>query len=191
MEGEVNNQLSQVKKQKHIGALKWILVVGLVVVLNLFFNFAIQLIYDAPEYTDFCEEKQVRIQPETQEECLAEGGQWTEDRFIRAVRVEELAPAVKGYCNTDFTCRQEFDDTRSVYNRNVFVVLAILGVASIVLGVFISASSVSLGLSLGGVLSLVIASIRYWSDMDEILRVIILGFALVALIWVGIKKLRD
>ena len=67
----------------------------------------------------------------------------------------------------------------------------ILGVASLVAGIFISATSVSIGLSLGGVLSLIIGSIRYWSDMDDILRVIMLGVALLALIWVGIKKLKD
>jgi hypothetical protein len=194
MDLESVNQTAQVKKEKHVTALKWILVVGLIVVLNLFFNFAIQLVYDQPEYIDFCEEKQVKVQPQTQEECLAEGGAWTEDPYYEKERAvtPALEPIVRqGYCDADFTCRQEFDDARSVYNRNVFVVLAILGVASILAGIFITVSSVSLGLSLGGVLSLIIASIRYWSDMDEILRVIILAVALIALIWVGIKKLRD
>ena len=177
-----------VKKEKHFNVLKWILVLGIIVVLNLFFSFAIKLVYDSPEYTDFCTEKQVRVQPNTQEECTVEGGQWSE----YDIRDPKLAEGeATGYCNTDFTCRQEFDDERSVYNRNVFVILVILGVTSLVAGIFVSAASVSIGLSLGGVLSLIIGSIRYWSDMDDILRVIMLGVALLTLIWVGIKKLKD
>ncbi|HJN62965.1 MAG TPA: hypothetical protein QGH03_01905 [Candidatus Paceibacterota bacterium] len=196
MENLDKNQM--IKKEKHFNILKWILVLGIIVVLNLFFSFAIKLVYDSPEYTDFCTEEQVRVQPDTEEGCIDEGGQWSEkDPYL--MRGPELMTGgpeltegeATGYCDTDFTCRQEFDDKRSVYNKNVFVVLVILGVASLVAGIFISATSVSIGLSLGGVLSLIIGSIRYWSDMDDILRVIMLGVALLALIWVGIKKLKD
>ena len=49
---------------------------------------------------------------------------------------------------------------------------------------------VSLGLSLAGILSLIIGSMRYWSAMDDYLRVVILGLALAALIYIGIKKFR-
>ena len=52
------------------------------------------------------------------------------------------------------------------------------------------AEAVSLGLSLGGVLSFVIGTIGYWSDLSDVLRVVVLGIALVALIYLGIKKVR-
>jgi predicted membrane metal-binding protein len=79
-----------------------------------------------------------------------------------------------------------------VYNRNVFVTLVILGVLSLVAGFFIRKSaSVSLGLSLGGVLALVVASVRYWSDMNDYLRVAVLAVALVILVILGIKKIKD
>ena len=188
-----NNINEEINKRKHFNALKWILVIGIVVVLNLFFNFAIKLAYDAPERTEFCQEKQVQPLVEDSKACVEIGGQWTEDRFAREnIRAEKFAPdAPTGYCDRDFTCRKAYEDVRSVYNRNVFLLLTILGVASIVGGVFIAATSVSLGLSLGGVLSLVIGSMRYWSNMDDILRVVVLGVALVALIWLGMKKLKD
>ncbi|MBU2263298.1 hypothetical protein KJ750_01400, partial [Patescibacteria group bacterium] len=51
--------------------------------------------------------------------------------------------------------------------------------------------AVALGFSFGGILSLIIGTIRYWSGMDDYLRFIILGVALAILIWMGIKKLKD
>jgi hypothetical protein len=183
---DYSEQNSSLKKEKHMVALKWILVIGIVVVLNLFFNFSLKLIYDAPKYEDYCKMEQINIAPKTQQACVDQGGRWSENNYPI-----EKGSEVMGYCDVDFTCRQEFSDMNSVYNRNVFMVLVALGIASVVAGMFITVSSVSLGLSLGGVLSFVIASMRYWSDMDEYLRVIVLAIALFALIWVGVKKLKD
>ena len=176
--------------------LKWALVLSIVVVLNLFFNFAIDSFYDSPDYNDYCgnQSEPVVNVPRNQEQCVADGGQWTENAgkpMPESVIRENTEPA--GWCDIDFTCRKEYEEAQSLYNRNVFVGLVITGLVALVIGLFVSAtgSAVSLGLSLGGLLSLVIASIRYWSDMDEYLRVIVLGLALIALIWIGIKKFKE
>jgi len=72
------------------------------------------------------------------------------------------------------------------------LVLVVLGAISLVVGFFlVDFSAVSLGLSFGGVLSFIIASIRYWSAMQEYLRVIILGLALATLIALAIKKFKE
>ncbi|PIP73072.1 MAG: hypothetical protein COW88_03120 [Candidatus Lloydbacteria bacterium CG22_combo_CG10-13_8_21_14_all_47_15] len=190
----------EVKKlpKKYAGWLKWLLIVGTVIVLNLFFNSAIKVAYHEPEYTDFCEEKQVRVIPETKDECLEVGGQWTEDRFVQygllerePVPVPKIATEKEGYCDPDFTCRQGYEDARDVYERNVFVAWTIAGVIAIIVAIFVPIETLSLSLSLGGVVSLVIGSTRYWSRMDDVLRLVVLGIALVALIWVGIKKIRE
>jgi len=52
-------------------------------------------------------------------------------------------------------------------------------------------SAVAAGLSFGGVLSLVIASMRYWSSAHDATRLIILAVALGALIWIGIRKFKE
>jgi len=178
--------------------LKWALVLAIIIILNLFFVFSVKLVYETPHYDDFCEPKQVHIIPETQEECLEIGGQWVEGRFIQRglphpARIEPpvIEEEVKGYCNEDFTCRQEFQDARQLYERNFFVALVVLGTITLI-GSFIlrSFEAIAPAFSAGGVLTLIIASIRYWSDMDDYLRVIVLGIALAALIWVGARKFR-
>jgi len=186
------------KKPKRF--LKWVLVVGIVVILNLFFASVIRVIYHSPEFTDFCEDKQVVIVPETRDECLEIGGQWVEDRFIQKglpgrVAEEPAVPVIeteqKGYCNPNYTCGQQFSDASTLYERNVFVAWIVFGVIVLVVSFFLSGAEViSLSFSLGGVLAFIIGSTRYWSYMDEWLRVIILGIALAVLIWLGIKKIK-
>jgi hypothetical protein len=188
---------------KNLPILKWALIIGIVVVLNLFFNFGIKTFYGNPEWDEFCPREQVTVQPTTQEACVAQGGAWTEAGYTierypvpaKPLPLGEEAtglPAQTGYCDLYFTCQQEFEAVNEVYNRNVFIALVILGLISVVAGFLTTArSAVSLGLTFGGVLSFIIGSVRYWSDMDEYLRVIILGVALVVLIWLGVKKVRE
>jgi len=182
---------------KNLSVLKWALVVAIVVVLNLFFNYSISLIYKTPQWDTFCPQKQVTITPQNQQECVAQGGAWTEGGDVSLkgnVAVPTVAPSGErvGWCDINFTCSKAFNEAQNIYNRNVFIALVVLGVASLIIGFFFSQiTAVSLGLSFGGVLSFIIGSVRYWSDMDDYLRVIILGFALAALIWLGVKKIRD
>ena len=81
---------------------------------------------------------------------------------------------------------------QNFYNRNVFIILEIAGLIAFLLGLFaINAKAVSNGFLGGGVLSLIIGTVRYWSGMDDYLRFGILGIALAILIWVGYKKIRS
>lgn len=181
--------------------LKWIIAFAIVIVLNLFYNYAIDAVQKSPKYEDFCRQTQVIEVIGTKEACLSVGGQWDENGYrygpyedpnvITSVPIK-INSDQKGFCNPNFTCEKTYQGAESLYNRNVFIVLVGLGLLAIG-GSFLVASyeAVSLGLSLGGVLSFIIASIRYWSDMNEYLRVIVLGFALVALIWLGIKKIKN
>jgi hypothetical protein len=177
--------------------LKWSLIIGLVVVLNLFFYYATSLVYAEPKYETFCPQKQINIQPTNQKACTDIGGSWSENANGKvmpvAIESNPATPAsVNAYCDVNFTCQKNYTNALDLYNRNIFIVLVALGVISLVAGFLISISSaVSLGLSFGGVLSFIIASIRYWSAMQEYLRVIILALALIALITLAIKKFQD
>ena len=179
--------------------LKWLLILGIVIVLNLFFVYGIKVLYHEPTFENFCPVSQVTKTPSTEAECTSVGGGWTSNASYTAPvpMAQKTVPYVissqpAGYCDLNFTCQKQFMAANSVYNRNVFVVLVILGVLSLIAGFFISSSAaVSLGLSLGGVLALVVGSVRYWSDMNDYLRVGVLAVALVVLVIIGIKKVRD
>ena len=160
-------------------------IISIIVVLNLFFNYSIYLVYPSPQYETYCPQTQV-VPPYTdQASCTAAGGQWSP---------EQMAPGStqpSGYCNPTYTCSNNFDHANTTYARNVFIALIILGIVSLGVSVlFATAPVVSAGLSWGGVLSLIIASARYWSYAQTSLQVVILGIALVALLWFGARRFR-
>ena len=173
--------------------LKWVLIVGILITLNLFFYFSINLFHKEPKFDQFCKTEQINIQPENKDDCVAKGGQWNGNyNYGKPIPASELKNIPSGYCDIHFSCSKEYQETREVYQRNIFVAFVVLGIISIILGfVFSAIEAVSLGLSLGGLLSLIIGSIRYWSAMDDYLRVIILGLALAMLILLGVKKFKD
>lgn len=190
---------------RNINYKKIILVLGIIIVLNLFFNYGIETFYDGPEYDDFCAEELRSVKYNAQEDCEAVGGFWTESQALvefnsegepisseRSMLVKEQIKEPSGWCDVDHTCRKEFEVANNLYKRNVFIILIVLGILSIIAGFFFGQSeAVALGFSFGGILSLIIGTIRYWSAMDDYLRFIVLAIALAALIWLGIKKIRD
>lgn len=171
------------------GVTKWAMVFGIAIVLNLFFYYVISLTYKEP-MMDYSQGQVV--EPITNKaDCLAIGGQWT-DPDTR-MQSPEPVPGIKtapvvGYCDPNYTKQMEYQAAHKIYDRTVFIILVVLGVISLVLGVLLGNVILALAFSWGGVLSIVIASMRYWSDADNIVKVLILGAALAALIWVAVKK---
>lgn len=176
---------------------KFALALSIVVVLNLFFNVGIAAFYHQPQYDDFCG-LETRQYYETKEACEAIGGEWIgyanggpHPKVARPI-VEPGVQEPREYCDAQAACRKEHEAAINLYNRNVFVVLVVLGAISVALGIFFNAvAAISSGFLYGGLLSFLIGSIRYWSDMNEYIRFIILGIVLAALVWVGWKKLKD
>jgi hypothetical protein len=179
---------------------KFALALSIVVVLNLFFNVGIGAFYQEPKYEDFCG-LETRQYYETKEACETIGGEWIGyadgGHYPKPVRIVEpaLGPGIqepREYCDAQVACRKEHQTALNLYNRNVFIVLVVLGAVSVALGIFFSAvAAISSGFLYGGLLSFLIGTTRYWSNMDEYLRFIILGIVLAALVWVGWKKLKD
>lgn len=177
-----------------------ILALAIVVVLNLFINYGVFTFYKPPQYEKFCPVELNQKTYADKEFCQAVGGRWFENggdvKYYRGGVVP--APAVpngsenqKGWCDPTVKCRETYEAARDVYNRNVFIVLVAAGLAALALGFLVfNVPAVSNGFLGGGLVSLIIGTVRYWSDMDDYLRFVILGIALAVLVWLGHKKLK-
>lgn len=169
------------------------LAVSIVIVLNLFVNMGIDTFYPSPEFENFCADVEGKVL-DTRDACEAVGGEWiVPGQAFEGGRYSPV-PVTKEdaveYCDAYAGCRDEYEVAREVYDRNVFIILVIAGLISLGIGYGISAAeAVSSGLVFGGVLSFIIGTMRYWSNMDEYLRFIILGIVLAILIWIGYSKL--
>jgi len=172
--------------ETHTKFSKWALIIGIVIVLNLFFNYALSLIYGEPKYEDYIKQSQVVENIKTKEECLNLGGQWSEGQKMEPLKTGE--EVVEGWCDQNYTNQKNYDNARKIYERNVFVTLVVLGVVSLAVGIFVSNIVLAPALAFGGVLSFIIASMRYWSLAEKGIRVLILFVALASLIGLAIKK---
>jgi hypothetical protein len=171
--------------QKRSNIIKWGLILGIAIIVNLFLVYAVRVLYEEPQFTDFCPEKQVNEAITTAENCVAVGGQWNAN-----VPSDKTVPA--GYCDENFTCQKGYEVVNKVHTRNVFIIFVIAGIVLLIASVFVRGSeAVSLGLSFGGVLALIVGSLSYWSDMNDVLRVVILGLALATLLTIAWKQFRD
>ncbi|MFZ2205759.1 MAG: hypothetical protein WAV23_04185 [Minisyncoccia bacterium] len=175
--------------------LKWSLIIGIIIVINMFFNYALSLAYKHPVFETFCpNNSQVLEVVDNQEQCVATGGQWNPNLYNQPVVVKEIGGKTipQGYCDQQFICRNNYDSAQKVYDRNVFITLVILGAICVALGSFLKSNLlIGMALSLAGVLSFIIASMRYWSSADDLIKVIILAIALAILIGVAVKKFKN
>lgn len=174
-----------------------ILALAIVIVLNLFFNYGVFTFYPEPKFENFCSVELTQKVYTEKVSCEAVGGQWYESNQISyegrpmPVKPDPQTIGATSWCDSTAKCRESYEDSRGIYNRNVFIVLIVLGLVSLSLGLLvISASAVSNGFLGGGLLSLIVGTIRYWSDMNDYLRFIVLGVALAVLIWLGYKKIN-
>ncbi len=182
-----------------------ILALAIVVVLNLFFNYGVFTFYKSPDYEKFCPVELTQKTYPDRKSCEDVGGMWSESYpssspkcgppYYECGRIEPVPvgePKQEDkttWCDATFKCREAYESARDLYNRNVFIVLVILGLISLGLGFLaISAAPVANGFLGGGLISLIVGTVRYWSEMNDYLRFIILGIALAILIWLGYKK---
>lgn len=180
---------------------KIILVLAIVIVLNLFINYGIDTFYKQPKWDDFCLAGRSDRSLDAKDKCEAAGGKWTGQEGVDWSKTMKPIPVPAeqrdisvpaGWCDPDFNCRAGFEKVDNLYKRNVFIILVALGAAVLAGGFFVTQSeAVSLGLSFGGLVSIFIGTVRYWSAMDDYLRFVILGLTLAVLIWLGIKKFKN
>ena len=194
-------------KFKHI-----ILAVAIAIVFAFFVGFGISAFYPTPKYEDYCGQREFK-EIVTKESCEASNGKWNPAEIAKAVpkidanqllctKLSEKDNAVtlncqsqeqlenQGYCDLYYYCSQEFNKVNEKYNRNVFIIATGIGIIALIVGVALNLASVSAGLMGGGILSILYGTIRYWSDLPDYGRFIILGITLVILIWLGYKRIN-
>lgn len=162
------------------------IIIAIVIVMNMFFNYAVSLVYKEPVMDNYIKPAQVIEAITTKDKCIGVGGQWSEN--VIPSPIEKGKTQIDGYCNENYTNQLNYDAARKVYEKKVFITLISLGVISLIAGGFISISILSIAFAWGGVLSLIIASMRYWSQADNLAKVVILAIALGILIWLAVKK---
>lgn len=175
-----STEFSPVKKYQQV-----IMTVAIAIVLVAFVMYGVSVFYEQPVYDKYCQQELQMKGYETKEDCEKIGGMWNPRSESCP---SELAKCPRGWCDPHYTCRQKYDDVRKVYERNVFFIVSILGLATLITGFALQLASVSAGISIGGVVLIAFAIIRYWSEFGKYVRLLLLALLLMALIFIAYKK---
>ena len=169
---------------------RWALMLGIVIILNVFFSVLIALALPAPVYEHYCPTPNAPTVTDAAT-CDAQGGTWTE--YPLAPAPDSAAkPATTGYCDLYAKCQAPYQAASDRHALYAFIAWIVLGVFALIAGVIPTGSSiVSTGLSYGGVLALVIGSISYWGTAGNWLRLVIAAIGLCVLLYLGWKYFRD
>lgn len=170
---------------------KTILSVSIAIILLLFVIYGISTFYVVPKYDDFCDYSKPVQQVDTQEDCEALDGRWTDYAEGPAPRKVGAEDIPEGWCDFNYYCSRDYDAVKEPYNRNVFIIAVVFGLVAVLTGgILLKLESVSTGIMGGGALTIIYGILRYWGDAEDWFRFIILGIVLVILIWLGYKKLE-
>ncbi len=185
-----------------------ILGISIAVIFVFFVVFGIKAFYKEPKYENFCqigvaidfvsgkggyysEPYPARIKEPEQSVCAKSNLEY--DKF-RKTCAEKGTDVIYEYDDKGCqvakectSCNVDFDKSRNIYFRNVFIISGIVGIIVIIIGAVLSLTSVSAGLFGGGVLTIIYGTMNYWSELADWARFIILGIALAVLIYLGYK----
>ena len=185
-----------------------ILGISIAVIFVFFVVFGIKAFYKEPKYEDFCkigvpidfvsgkgghysEPYPARMKEPDQNVCSKSNVEY--DKFRKAC-AEKNTDVIYEYDDKGCqvakectSCNADFDKSRNIYFRNVFIISGIVGILVIIIGAVLNLTSVSAGLFGGGVLTIIYGTTNYWSELADWARFIILGIALAVLIYLGYK----
>ena len=174
----MKNSINMDIKQKLIA-------IAIAIVLVLFITIGIDTFYKAPENNCYNEIVIKPVNPNIDRNC---------EVFSEPNRTKCYLDQQAYYTNQSIIqqkCYEVFQPIESLYKRNVFIILTIIGVLTVIIGFLLKEmQALSLGLMIGGLVNIVVGIIRYWTNMNEYLRFIILGILLIILIWISYKKLK-
>lgn len=161
--------------------------IAIALVFVIFVNYGMQTFWKQPMYEDYCgREYYPRVAPVKDVEC--------EIIDVPECSEGDAMPVWENGCIKEYECsmcRQEYEKEREGHSRIVFVVMGLIGLGAIALSMmYLKKDVVANGIMGGGVLSLLVGSIRYWGFLEDITRFITLGLILALLIYIGYKKVR-
>lgn len=174
--------------QKPPKFVRWAVMLGIVVALNIFFFVATSLIFPQVKYEDYCPLAN-QPSPTTEADCKIADGVWNP---VPTDPSMTMPKAPNGFCDVTAKCQKPYEAAAQQRQMYVFILMVGLGVLSIIVGVLpIGSSIVSTGLSYGGVIALIVGAAQYWSEAGSWVKLGISALALIALIYIGIRRFRD
>jgi hypothetical protein len=152
-----------------------------VIILTIFVVvYGLSVLYPRVLYEDYCNPIKTAEIIESQERCEQIGGQW--NPYTEGIKELEI----RGYCDRDYTCRQDYEDAIENRSKKIFYTAVPLGILIIFIGGFLFyLDAVGAGLMGGGVGTIIYGAGGYWRFGDDLFRFIISLLGLIAVIYLS------
>ena len=134
-------------------ALSILVSIILTVIIIALVNVGLSIFIEGPDYNDYCGKFQTQEVIGTQERCDEVGGMWNPEGITYPREVKEDSVGIDGYCDRNFQCEKDWEDARDGYNQKRYYVLALIGFALLLVGLFSKEILIQItGLASGGIL---------------------------------------
>jgi len=171
------------------------MVLAVTVLLPLFVGLFVDAAYQEPKYNDFCNDTSYAystpvkavptncsyINDPRQDKCYADGG---------IARTNYTSDGCSYYASCDM-CSKNFNTAQQKYNRNIFFMLLPVGLAVVIVGIYLLVDYIGAGLMFAGLIIMFYATFRYFSDMSKVLRALVILVELLVIMWIGYKKIEE
>ena len=176
------------------------LIVGIAIIFAFLVFFTIEAFYPQPKYEDYCNQTyypQAKPIVEPYDQQVLRCGDVYANKEVQDCNQQRGNPTFR-YDNITRCdvfekcdmCNVAFQKVGDIYQRNIFIITAIVGVAAILFGLYFGVAFMSGGFLFGGIITLAAETIRYFASghVDRYLRMAVLLVELIILIWIGYRK---
>jgi hypothetical protein len=142
--------------------------------------YGVSTFYNAPSYSDYCNDAETNWYINDSAQCGAAGGKWSD--YVGP----KTADSPSGYCDTTYTCRQQYDADTETYSRTVFLIALPLGIIIIAFGALVfGLEAAGAGLMAGGVGIILWGVSRFWDFAQDWLKFALSLAGLAVLVWLA------
>jgi len=159
--------------------------IAIAIIFAFFVGYGIEVFHDAPDRGDYCAENVWNLNNEG--DCLEAGGEWNK---ASVKPLPESDALTEGRCSEPKSCYEGFELAGASHDKIVFIVGIIVGLLAIIGGIILKREFVSVGFVMGGILTILYGTLRYWRHANDILKFVLLGIALAIIVWIAYKKLK-
>lgn len=168
------------------------------VIFVMFCAYGTNLAYKSPKYENFCNTTSMYRSDIPQKIMPQNCTNWQAMEVVRSNCYNQNGFPISEYdsngCEksiTCSTCNQDFQKADEIYSKNLFIISIVIGVIVIIISfLMLQVPAVAGGLMLGSLFYILYGTARYWGFMNDWLRFIILGVALVVLIGIAYYAAR-
>jgi len=173
-----------------------ILVIFLIGILYaIFVTSLIEAVHPSPRYEDYCVSKPGPATPVKTEivNCSLINPVQCESGGMIQYEYDSNGCPKSAYCDY---CNNNLQEAQKKYNLTVFIISSVMAIIAIAIGLLLPTKKKSInewigtGFLLGGLITLFVGTIRYYSDMTRMLRPIVLLLEIIIVIYLAHKKLQ-